>query len=96
MVGSVRRDRVPTSTRMWRAERAKKMNKSPCSSRCSLAAMQRGIGHELHWILFAVFQNSPGYLSGSARPRVRPRGRATQRARGEIFKLSLPTGQSKS
>ena len=29
--GSVSEDRVPSSTRIWRSEQAKKMNKSPCS-----------------------------------------------------------------
>jgi hypothetical protein len=49
MVGSVREDRVPSSIRIWRAERAKKMNKTPCSTRCCIAALQLVFSHLLHY-----------------------------------------------
>ena len=42
-------------------------------------------------IFFSLFSNSPGVYNRARRPcpQVRPRGHTTQRARGEIFKLSL-------
>ena len=68
------------------------------SSRCGLAALQRGHRHRLHrryCCLFfgrsGVYYDPGGRASAAALgPRVpRPRMLATQRARSEIFKLSL-------
>ena len=48
MVGSVRPDRVPSSTEHGEQSEKEKKNKSPCSSHCGLAALQRGHRHRLH------------------------------------------------
>ena len=47
-------------------------------------------------LLFCILESRTrrGYITRRLCPRVRPRGHTTQRASGEIFKLSLPTGQS--
>ena len=72
------------------------MNKSPCSSRCMAARPFSGetaIASNLllHGIFFLFSSRTRrGYMINSRPcPRVRPRGHTTQRARGEIFKLSL-------
>ena len=54
-----------------------------------LAAMQRGNGHCYMESSFFPSRTRRGYMNRRPCPRVRPRGHITQRARGEIFKLSL-------
>ena len=82
----------------------KKMNKSSCSSRCGLAALQRGHRHRLHRRYCCLFFGRSG-LYPQWRPCPGPRAaaalgcggpggtpQATRRARSEIFKLSLHGG----
>ena len=71
---------------------SEKMNKSPCSSRCCLAAVQRGNGHGYR---FLYSRTRRGYITRLPCPWVLPRGHTTQLARGEIFKLSLVFLESK-
>ena len=78
------------------ASRAReKKNKSPCSSRCGLAALpQRGGCIAIAYIEGIVVYSSAArdyILAAVPGPRVRPGRHATQRARSEIFKLSLST-----
>ena len=80
--GSVNEDRIPASA-------SKKMNKSPCSARCWPSCHAAGKRLLLHGIFSSVLSNPPGYITRLPCPRVRPRGHTTQRARREIFKLSL-------
>ena len=63
---------------------SEKMNKSPCSSRCSLVALQRGNGHGYIESSCSVFSNPPGVYN----PPAVPSG-AAQGARGEIFAGTL-------
>ena len=80
-------------------KRAKKWTNPVVLPAACLAAMQRGNGHFYMESSFLILEPGPrrrGYINRRPCPRVRPRGHTTQRARGEIFKLSLPTGQSNS
>ena len=43
------------------------MNKSPCSSRCGLAAMQRGYSHRLHRSYCCLFLGRSGLYPGGRR-----------------------------
>ena len=75
------------------------MNKSPCRvlPAAGLAAMQRGNrdGHcYMESSLFFSSRTCWGYINRRPCPRVRPRGHTTQRARGEIFKLSVALAAS--
>ena len=61
------------------SEREKKKNKSPCSSRCGLAALQRGHRHCLHRrYCFLFFGRSGLYPGGRARRALRRRGEAQE------------------
>ena len=66
--GSVVKDRVPSSTRIWRAERAKKMNKSPCSSRYTAGTIPC-----LH-LFFSFIRESSDYIMRKAARSGGPRG----------------------
>ena len=54
-----------------------------------LAAILRRNGPCYMESSFLFFSNPPAVYQPPAVPSVRPRGHTTQRARGEIFKLSL-------
>ena len=74
------------ATRIWlcRGCRAsKKKNKSPCSSHCCLAAMQRGIIHDLQCSSL-VFQNSE-IISGGRLPIRAPAGCCPQQGLLELL-----------
>ena len=69
----------------------KKMNKSPCSSRCGPGLAAPGpaaAGTSPSKVLLFILRPL-GIISWRPCTRVRPRRHATQRARSEIFKLSL-------
>ena len=66
----------------------------PGSSRCGGHAAGTSPSPTSKVLLF--IPRKLGIISRRPCPRVLPRRHATQRARSEIFKLSLPTGQSNS
>ena len=74
----------------------KKLNESLCSTRCGMAALQREstTAHMAKGLL--IHSGTLWIISQQPCPRARPRRHAARRARGEIFRLLLPTGQSKS
>ena len=72
------------------ASRASKTRTNPLVlPSAGLAAMQRGNGHCYIESSFLYSRTSRGYITRRPCPRVLPRGHTTQRARWEIFKLSL-------
>ena len=92
MMGSVYEHRIPSSTRIWRAERAKIDNNSPCSESQyppQLGGAAAGRGHCLYIGRIGVLQLWHSLL----RPAD---GSALSGAARGMLKLLLPTGQSKS
>ena len=87
---------MANDSRNMASRSSEKMNKSPCSSCCWPSCHAAGKRPLLHGIFFSVFSNQHGVHNPPAVPSGAAQGHTTQLARGEIFKLPLPTGQSNS
>ena len=85
-VGWEREERSSSFFYQNMASRAsEKMDKSPCSIPLPGIPLESAMFYIGYCLLYSRTRRD--VYSSSARPRVRPRGRATQRAHGEIFKL---------
>ena len=72
--GSVNEGRVPSSTKIWLAERAKNWTDPLVLPAAGLAAMQRGNGHYYIKSSSLYSRTSLGYITRRPCPRVLPRG----------------------